>query len=383
LRPFSELLDITGRYGSMTRYFSLIVILIYILLLLIKKYTLYIPKELIYILFFIILLFMSVFDKISMMNFLGRVFPVIFYLIILNITIKTKINYKFILHSYIFGVLTLSLLSMIFPADGYGTRLTLSSDFSPIYLAYFSSLSIGGLFILIKKETRILKKGIYYLCLIIILLALLLTQTLNVFISIFIAFSIFIFLENKNKVKKILEKKKILIRYNKIIYSLIFILFLIIIIFLLLYFNIDVLLFNKLGRISNLIYNEWGNIDRVTSGRTIIWENAYKMIGEFNVYNWIIGYGVDMFAKQYQLIYGSLKPPHNSYILIFFELGIVGLLLFLLFLVSLFYRIIKKNRNIALFILIYLILAMFGNDIIYYHHFWIGWLFINFDLTYY
>lgn len=67
-----------------------------------------------------------------------------------------------------------------------------------------------------------------------------------------------------------------------------------------------------------------GSMDKVSSGRTTIWRTALESMFEHPV-SLLTGFGWDAY-KSFNFRYA----PHNAYLLVFFDLGLIGLGLFLL-----------------------------------------------------
>ena len=71
---------------------------------------------------------------------------------------------------------------------------------------------------------------------------------------------------------------------------------------------------------------------------------------------------------------GNIQPVHNAYLLIISELGIVGFVIFLLFLISLFFRkksMEKREGNLYLtYNVLYVILLSFLMISFFDHYFW-------------
>jgi len=79
------------------------------------------------------------------------------------------------------------------------------------------------------------------------------------------------------------------------------------------------------------------DLDRLSSGRTAIWRATILVQAE-NPYTFIYGNGLNSHEQS-----GIWKSAHNSYLLILYELGLVGLILFLILLLS----IIEQVRTLV------------------------------------
>lgn len=75
------------------------------------------------------------------------------------------------------------------------------------------------------------------------------------------------------------------------------------------------------------------------SGRTNIWEKTIDLIGDFPIFG--RGYDTEI------LLLNGIKEndPHNSVLYILLTQGIIGLIVFLLMIISIFLKINKKNKN--------------------------------------
>ncbi|WP_158587647.1 O-antigen ligase family protein [Neobacillus notoginsengisoli] len=78
------------------------------------------------------------------------------------------------------------------------------------------------------------------------------------------------------------------------------------------------------------------------SNRTILWKYGFELLKE----NPIFGYGLGSYLAM------TSKVMHNTYFTVFFEQGIIGGIVFLGFILSILYTVIKKRLFLALAILI-------------------------------
>ncbi len=112
------------------------------------------------------------------------------------------------------------------------------------------------------------------------------------------------------------------------------------------------------------------NIDNITSGRTIFIQVNLESWMESNFISKILGMGV---GKSEELMYekiGLKKVSHNGFVDYLVYSGIVGLLLFLYFLIII-YKYIKKSRELKIlvnaFFIIFIILNLFqGGDFFFF-----------------
>lgn len=99
--------------------------------------------------------------------------------------------------------------------------------------------------------------------------------------------------------------------------------------------------------------------DEITSGRTRIWRE-YVESESFS----LLGVGFQNAVR----IHGS-KEPHNTYLTILFDLGIVGLVVFICLLLRAYLMV--KDHPIVLSGLGFMVIFMAGNDMLYYKYAWV------------
>jgi len=85
--------------------------------------------------------------------------------------------------------------------------------------------------------------------------------------------------------------------------------------------------------------------EEISSGtlnnRTIIWDAAFHVIGDRPIF----GVGINSFSKAAEPYLGTGGAPHNVYLSIATETGIIGLVLFGTILLHVFYYALKADRN--------------------------------------
>ena len=102
---------------------------------------------------------------------------------------------------------------------------------------------------------------------------------------------------------------------------------------------------------------ESGSKSKLSSGRNVIWEGAlelYKM-------NPILGFGFSSFDTLLYEHIGIKKGAHNAFLQYLVEIGIIGLMLFIMMLLLCFFKIFnfKRYRNIGLAIFIFFLIQAF------------------------
>ncbi len=246
-------------------------------------------------------------------------------------------------------------------------RLTFSEDYNPTWYA-----AILGLIILILLHElfnfSLLLKLIAIFMLITMFFYLLLTQGRNAMVGLVMALIIYFF--NNFSVK----------RFLIISGTLGFLIFL---------FIVNLNLFTKLeldfSRVELLIdylslsesNTTMLDSNDASAGRTERWKDYLSIPPT------LFGQGYNSSAFILGKTYGN---PHNSYILVFVEFGLIGFLIYILVNYYLwkrafsFSKSLKSTSNLPLAILVYLLVISMGNDVIYYKYFWIG---ITFFLIYF
>ncbi|MFW6310978.1 MAG: O-antigen ligase family protein [Nanoarchaeota archaeon] len=257
-------------------------------------------------------------------------------------------------------------------------RLSLSESYNPSWYAALLGLGI----ILSTTNFSIgatpIKKLFWGLVVLLFLFVLIFTQGRNAMIALFLAGMITVItLYTKDLFKFIFYlvlKKRLANSMGIFIGGFIFIIFGVIYI---------VNTYPDLLTIERLMRIQSGNLDSITSNRATIWSNYFSIM-EFD-YHAFFGHGLWSSAFIYEDYYGIVKPPHNTFISVFFELGIVGLILYLSFLIALGLYVFKQKGIFAKAsqtTFLYALFLNFGNDMLTYKYFWIT-IFFSILLTKY
>lgn len=264
---------------------------------------------------------------------------------------------------YILGVLSVGVYIWI---TGYnlGERLSLFGG-NPTWYAAFLVWSIIGITI-VYPRSKTSGKVLSIVGLIILILLLLLTQGRNSIISLGASLLVSFIVYIKNVFP--LKKSQISVMGRNI---LILVIVLLVVGFLL--YGAD--LYERLPILQRTFLALEGDYNRATAGRTIIWAN-YIDILSLNIA--LVGGGVN----SAELIYGDYfinrafapHSPHNVYLLIMVEYGLIGMILWLSFLFGLIkIALLYKNRSFSLVWLAFVFPFLgVGNDILYYKYCWIG-----------
>lgn len=362
---------LTGRLLSgisASTIFSAPIILFFIFDLVLKK-EIYLPKAL---LILILIPCLGLPQLVINSNYpLDRIAAYIYYLTttiaVVNLAVNYKIKTNILIISSTIGVLIMSIYLLTEGTIGYGgTRLaTTTRDLNPNNASGFILLGIATSIWMLSIYSNKLLKAFGGLTLVIFALVLLLLQSKTSFIAITVAlfFTLFLKIFNQHQSSKRLDFKKIVINFFKLF------------IFLGLgYYILNKVLenfnisFSSLNRINDLFS---GNLDSATTGRSDIWENA------FSHPNFILGTGFLSFREEYA------RKAHSVYVSTFMETGIVGILLLISFYIALLFALknmIKSHNNEIYtygFIVVFLIMFGFGNEIMEFKFFWQGLIIIH------
>lgn len=102
------------------------------------------------------------------------------------------------------------------------------------------------------------------------------------------------------------------------------------------------------------------------SGRLFIWKNMLSFFNNGSLFNKIFGFGRESSRYLYKENIGIYYSPHNLYIKILIENGVIGVILFFIFFISKIYLFLKHNLRIEFAIFI---------------GFFVGCLFLDMDNT--
>ncbi|WP_197025685.1 O-antigen ligase family protein [Marinobacter sp. HL-58] len=115
-----------------------------------------------------------------------------------------------------------------------------------------------------------------------------------------------------------------------------------------------------------------GDLKAMTAGRNLLFFEYLQMPSDP-----LLGWGYGMTPYQYCEYYAcdSHRMPHNNYLLIFKELGVIGSAVYLFFSVHIIFKAIfwrSRRSFLVSLISVYLFIIGFGNDTIGYKYYWIG-----------
>ncbi|MDE0582098.1 O-antigen ligase family protein [Planococcus sp. A6] len=287
-------------------------------------------------------------------------------LVIYNLMSSYKISYKFLLWAYIAGTVSVGLFSISY-FDVPSRRLTISEESNPTMYAAFLVWAIVSSSVLYKYETT-KSKILLSISVIIMIILLMMTQGRNSILALMFSFvSAYIYLFIKERLGKRSKARKVffLNRVKNLF-------LLVIITSTSLYFLVKLHLFERLDNIRKMSEVFSGNLNSVTSGRTVIWENYINILDA----SILVGNGIGGATFKYAEVYNIGLAPHNTYILLLVELGVVGLIIWIVFIAEMLKVALnnKKEKFALLSLILIFIFLGFGNDIIYYKYWWQGLL---------
>lgn len=318
---------------------------------LIKDKKIHINNKIIWIFFIYIYMLLSIIWSptndfngfITLISYFGS------YVIIYNL-IKVYKYDKRILFSYFLGVLSVGLWTYFtgnFKDLGTG-RFTLVEGFNP---TWFSAQIVWALiiFIFLLPKTNNLMKLIISVSSIFLIYLLLLTGGRNSLLTVVASIMLSLIISYDKNFKKIL------------IYGLGFVF-----ISFISYYYVNKLFGEEiLNRIFDikLIFTDQSDI--ATAGRTTIWSNYLKELPNYIIFG----------AGFYSSVDKMSITAHQIFITMFFEFGIIGLIVFSIIMFQIIKPVFNKNKknNLSLTTLSFaLIFLGLGNDSFYYKYWWTG-----------
>ncbi|MGP4079196.1 O-antigen ligase family protein [Pseudalkalibacillus sp. R45] len=354
LTPLEPIVNVIIPGGSSVKYVGGILLVVFLLHS--YKYQL---KHNIFIFHFLILIWLLI-TTLSYFYTTSTNYALIYLPTYISITVffilLTTINYhqrqiKLFIMSTLYGstILAIFMLSSMTLYHGKGIRYSLSilnAEIDPnniaAFLAYGVLISFNNTFM--KKNNKL--KNIVFL--IINIIALFYTGSRGAFITIgfaLIILSIYKFRSNGRyyfSIKSIAKSMLVLT---------------IVVVFL----NIFVPE-SLLSRILEFTSYESG------SERTNIWAFAIERLASSP----LIGYGVGSFPEVANTYYGIHKGMHNTFLMVLFEVGIVGFIFFVSFIINLFLKAINQKHYFALAILFTALIPSLFLDSLVKRFFWNG-----------
>lgn len=276
----------------------------------------------------------------------------------LMITLKNRENIlNKIIAAYVIGCILLALLGLVnFINTGYSQRVSGVDELDENWYGLIIGLSIILMYPIYNKTKSKAKKTLYLLINMILIIGLLVSLSRTAIIATIAAYIPFILtIKQKNYIK--------LINIGMIVL-------------------IVVLIFIYIPSIENLIMDRiQKSYDDQAGGRLNILTVGTEIYKDYPIF----GVGLSNFPKAFTGYYiakvqGVWLPPgrdpHNIYLAILVELGMIGAILFIIMIIKLFYGILKiQNRNdmvITLSLLTFILIAGMANTILYKKYFWLA-----------
>lgn len=334
LAPFGTFVVVDG-LGTISRYLGILTLVSFsIRLLFAGNVKIIIPREIYWFGMFILFGFVSILWANSASTVITRSFTLIqltiLYIITYNLLSSNPKNYRYIYISILIVGVSISVFSLLIlvRAQGinYFTRISVARDIDVNHLAAFLLIPFWISFYYFKDKSKIC-----IVPLLLISIAIIITQSRSALIVLMIVL-LFYFILNKKSLKSILT-------------------FLLLSIFIL-WIVPDQYFYRFTSFISDkeLILSAGG-------GRGYIWSFGWELFKSSPLYGTGLGNFIWIF-----------RPPHSLFIQIISELGIIGLILFSIFLYKLFlsHRLVN---DLELYIAISIFLMSLTVDIFYTHYF--------------
>lgn len=337
LAPFGMFVVIEG-LGTISRYLGFVLMTSFaIRLFSTKNIQLKVPKELYWLILFIILGFSSLLWAYSVDEVITRSFTLfqllILYLITYNLLLNNFKSFKYIYITILITGICIAIYSLnIFLSMDYFTSWTRISVSERIDVNHLASFLLIPFWISFYYSNN--KSSIYIIPLLLISITIVLTQSRGALVAIIIT-AIIYFLLNINR--KVLKPVTTIV--------------LLIIILLL------VLPEQTFSRF--LIFISDKEVMLSGSGRYDIWLSGWDLFKASPIY----GIGLGNFTL-------LLSFPHSSFVQIGTELGILGVFVFFIFLYTLLFK-PKIIKNMDMFIVISILIMSLTVDIFYTHYFWL------------
>jgi O-antigen ligase len=334
LAPFGIFVVVEG-VGTISRYLGILTLVSFsIRLLFTDNLKIIIPRELYWFGLFILFGFVSIFWANSASTVIARSFTLIqltiLYIITYNLLSNNPKNYKYIYISILIAGVCISAYSILIlvrtQGISYFTRISIAQQIDVNHLASFLLITFWISFFYFKDKSKI-----YIFPLILISIAIVITQSRAALIAFLLTFVMYSLL-NKMPIKSII----------------VFLILSIIIVWIVpeqFFYRFTSFISDK-----ELILSAGG-------GRGYIWSFGWELFKSSPLY----GTGLGNFTWIF-------RPPHSLFVQIISELGIIGLILFSIFLYKLFLS-PRLVNGLELYITISIFLMSLTVDIFYTHYF--------------
>ena len=318
-----------------------IIVIIFSLLIGIKIKT---KLVLLYLAFITYMLFVSLFSEyISISVYRVALFTLWCGFCLIIYSSKDFLDFRVVLNIALYGSI-FYLLPVLLYGDYSHARLSSNEIFNPSWIAYQSAILF--FLLLLKTNISVFSRIIYSAP---ILLTIILTQGRTALGSIILSLILAYTIDNK---------KRMIIIPVIIFFIYVFIM------------TNETIILDFLSSFYEGYFNRFINLfssdpDVVTAGRVTLWKESLSIY--INSEN-IMPIGIN----QTWPVYG-FNSPHNIYIKLLNELGIVFLAMYLLILFYILFYLIKTKKSITLkSFWIFFIVSGIGNDVFFYKYFWYG-----------
>jgi len=318
--------------------------------------------------FFVMLVLMSYFWSKEISYWIRSVLPLVlsiaYVLVIPSIVFyKNNLRVDDLLVCYVFSVLFVAILAfiyyLIYGSVYAGDRMTLGS-LNPTWLGAYISLAILICFDRLRSSVSFLYFGI----LIILSAFLVLTQSRTSMGAILgsLIFCLLIF-SARDLVRSIKTLRLQTVNFKWVFFVGVALIVLVGLVLVIGTENLGLMRLNSLMS---------GDLKAMTAGRNLLFFEYLQMPSDP-----LLGWGYGMTPYQYCEYYAcdSHRMPHNNYLLIFKELGVIGSAVYLFFSVHIIFKAIfwrSRRSFLVSLISVYLFIIGFGNDTIGYKYYWIG-----------
>ena len=302
----------------------------------------------------------GIYDLVRLWSYLGAL------ILLYTLVKKMSLSVFGLLWFYISGVLSVGIYSWVVHGFG-GGRFSISESFNPSWYAAFLAWAIIAS-VAVYPRSNTSGKAISIIAIVLSTILLLLTQGRNAAIalslSLIIALSVQIWPFYSTHLLVRIKKG-----YLKSIAKALPIILLIVIGTTFIMYETEYYL--ELDRLETFFEYFGDDWDRATAGRYSLWIDFTKI----SLDQAFIGGGVSSAANLYGGLHLSERTPHNIYILTMVEYGIIGIILWLAFIIGIIrHAFLYQNKFVLVWIAFFSPIFGIGNDILYYKYWWMGLL---------
>ena len=339
--------------GTLSKYLGIIIAPFLIIYLLKRNYIIQ-PKIIFFLIIFLIYAAISVFYSINPDYSMQGLVTLISLIVLTILFFEAGLNSLELRWVKISNVALMLVVSIYMITDtiifgtNFGLRSSLSSAIDPNVFA--SSIAIPVLIVLDWRFKKNIKSNlIFFLIIGVFLMAIVMTGSRGGLLALLLSSFAFIFLHLKKPFM------------SKILY----IFFIGLFILLPLYLFMNIFLPDIASRFTLESVLSTGG-----TGRTKIWENYLNIFSKSYLSNIFFGNGYYSHGYVYESVFGKVVASHNEFISFLIDFGLFGLII----IIAIYFVILKQayqTRNIiGISIVIALVAAGFGLDIIFRKFFW-------------